>query len=70
MKIRKCCTKKSPLCEVSSRCCWQSAYTDGKTKRDERGLCKLVGSSSRKLCSVHWSVLFEGSSSTLAAVSL
>lgn len=37
-----------------------------KTKKDKHGLCKLVGSSSRKLCSVRWSVLFVCSTSTLA----
>ena len=37
-----------------------------KTERDKHGLCKLVGSSSRKLCPVRWSVLFVCSTSTLA----
>lgn len=51
----------------------QYRQTERKTKRDEHGLCKLVGSSSRKLCSVHWSVrqfvLFVCSSSALATAS-
>lgn len=59
MTIRKhYATLKDPHNEVSSRCCWQSVQTDRKTKTDEHCLCKLVGSSSRKLWSVYWSVLF------------
>lgn len=63
---KRCATDETPppLSKVSSRCCWQSVQTNRKTKTDEHGLCKLVGSSgSRKLCSVHWSVLFKCSSS-------
>lgn len=67
MTIRKhCATDKTP--SARSLVDVVGSQTDRKTKRDGHGLCKLVGLSSRKLASVHWSVLFARSSSTLATV--
>lgn len=68
MKIKEVLNRK-----ICSSFCWQSVDTDAtknkKTRWNEHGRCKLLGSSSRKLSAAPWSVPFVCSSSTLATMS-